>query len=70
MARRFGSAIISNTDSTLFVYSREHIRVNAYTGTGHLLAVKIPCTAEANEIGQAACSYRNCTQLVPLARYL
>jgi hypothetical protein len=30
MARRFGSAMISNTDPTLFVYSMEHIRVKAY----------------------------------------
>jgi hypothetical protein len=31
MARRFGSAMISNTDSTLFIYSTEHIRVKVYT---------------------------------------
>ncbi len=30
MARRFGSAMISNTDSTLFIYFNEHIRVKAY----------------------------------------
>lgn len=30
MARRFGSAMISNTDSILFVYPRRHIRVKAY----------------------------------------
>lgn len=33
MARRFGSAMISNTDPTLFVYSMEHIRVKAYKKT-------------------------------------
>ena len=32
IARRFGSAMISNTDSTLFVYSAGHIRVKIYTG--------------------------------------
>lgn len=30
MARRFGSAMISNTDSTLLIYSTAHIRVKAY----------------------------------------
>src|ERR1700687_986347 len=30
IARRFGSAMISNTDSMLFVYSTEHIRVKVY----------------------------------------
>src|SRR5437899_3042710 len=30
IARRFGSAMISNTDSMLLVYSTEHIRVKAY----------------------------------------
>src|SRR6266852_5387392 len=30
IARRFGSAIISNTDSMLFVYSTEHIRGTVY----------------------------------------
>jgi hypothetical protein len=30
MARRFGSAMISNTDSTLFIYSTTHMRVKAY----------------------------------------
>src|ERR1700730_13954306 len=34
IARRFGSAMISNTDSILLVYSTEHIRVKAYTGRG------------------------------------
>ena len=34
MARRFGSAMISNTDSTLLIYSTEHMRVKAYTGRG------------------------------------
>src|SRR5437660_10932044 len=33
IARRFGSAMISNTDSTLLVYSAEHIRVKVYNGT-------------------------------------
>src|SRR5438094_2297113 len=32
IARRFGSAMISNTDSTLLIYSTEHILVKAYTG--------------------------------------
>lgn len=30
MARRFGSAMTSNTDSTLFIYATRHIRVNVY----------------------------------------
>jgi hypothetical protein len=30
MARRFGSAMISNVDSTLFVYLQTHIPVKAY----------------------------------------
>jgi hypothetical protein len=34
MARRFGSAMTSNTDSTLLVYSTEHIRVKAYNKKG------------------------------------
>src|SRR6266852_2753108 len=34
IARRFGSAMIANTDSILFVYSREHIRVKVYKGRG------------------------------------
>jgi hypothetical protein len=34
MARRFGSAMISNTDSTLLVYSAEHMLVKVYKGTG------------------------------------
>ena len=34
MARRFGSAMISNTDSTLFVYSTEHMLVKVYKGRG------------------------------------
>ncbi len=33
MARRFGSAMISNTDSTPLIYSTRHIRVKAYTRT-------------------------------------
>src|SRR6267143_2167324 len=41
IARRCGSAMISNTDSMLFVYSTEHIRVKVYTGRGHPLAVNI-----------------------------
>src|SRR5580704_6042585 len=32
IARRFGSAMISNTDSMLFVYSTQHIRVKVYLG--------------------------------------
>src|SRR6266852_5919281 len=34
IARRFGSAMISNTDSILLVYSAEHIRVKVYKGRG------------------------------------
>src|ERR1700676_1879696 len=34
IARRFGSAMISNTDSILLVYSTEHIRVKVYSGKG------------------------------------
>src|SRR6266851_3934267 len=34
IARRFGSAMISKTDSILFVYSKEHIRVKVYSGRG------------------------------------
>src|SRR5207302_5498970 len=34
IARRFGSAMISNTDSMLFVYSTGYIRVKAYFGPG------------------------------------
>src|SRR6267378_2388378 len=41
IARRFGSAMISNTDSMLCVYSTEHIRVKVYTGRGHPLARSI-----------------------------
>jgi hypothetical protein len=33
MARRFGSAMISNTDSTLLVYFAGHIRVKAYNAS-------------------------------------
>src|SRR5205085_10958462 len=32
IARRFGSAMISNTDSILFVYSTEHMLVKVYSG--------------------------------------
>src|ERR1700732_5374003 len=32
IARRFGSAMILNTDSILFVYSTENIRVKVYLG--------------------------------------
>src|SRR5690348_280367 len=31
MARRFGSAMISNTDSMLLIYAMWHIRVKGYT---------------------------------------
>src|SRR6266851_10004780 len=34
IARRFGSAMISNTDSILLVYATEHIRVKVYKGRG------------------------------------
>src|SRR5713226_6342652 len=34
IARRFGSAMISNTDSILLAYSAEHIRVKVYKGRG------------------------------------
>src|SRR5713101_8114448 len=33
IARRFGSAMISNTDSMLFIYSTTHIRVKVYLGS-------------------------------------
>src|SRR5579863_5364260 len=36
IARRFGSAMISKTDSTLFIYSTEHILVKVYTGRAPL----------------------------------
>src|SRR5260370_31814868 len=36
IARRFGSAMISKTDSILLVYSTEHIRVKVYTNRGPL----------------------------------
>jgi hypothetical protein len=32
IARRFGSAMISNTDSMPLIYSTEHIRVKVYSG--------------------------------------
>ena len=32
IARRFGSAMISKTDSTLLVYAAGHIRVKGYNG--------------------------------------
>jgi hypothetical protein len=34
MARRFGSAMISNTDSIVLIYSTEHMRVKVYLGRG------------------------------------
>src|SRR5260370_11473299 len=34
IARRFGSAMISKTDSILLVYSTEHIRIKVYKGGG------------------------------------
>ena len=34
MARRFGSAMISKTDSTLLIYSTEHMLVKVYKGRG------------------------------------
>jgi integrase len=53
--------MISNTDSMLFVYSTEHIRVKVYTGRGHPLAVNFPLgrLAEADEIAQAALFLRD-----------
>src|SRR3984893_1949418 len=33
IARRFGSAMISNTDSTLLIYFTEHMRVKVYIKT-------------------------------------
>ena len=35
MARRFGSAMISNTDAIFLVYSKRYIRVKTYTGRPH-----------------------------------
>src|SRR5439155_26519908 len=34
IARRFGSAMIAKADSTLLIYSTEHMRVKAYTAHG------------------------------------
>jgi hypothetical protein len=34
MARRFGSAMISKTDSTLLIYASEHMLVKVYSGRG------------------------------------
>jgi hypothetical protein len=34
MARRFGSPMISNTDSMFFIYSTGHIRVKVYLQAG------------------------------------
>jgi len=34
MARRFGSAMIANADSTLLIYSTEHMRVKVYNDGG------------------------------------
>ena len=44
--------MISNADSTVLIYSTEHIRVKVYTSRGHPLAVTIPLgrLAEADEI--------------------
>jgi len=33
--------MISNTDSTLFVYSREHIRVKVYTGRAQAIVAEV-----------------------------
>src|SRR5215469_16589602 len=45
IARRFGSAMISNADSTLFIYSTEHILVKAYKGRARraLSSCRIEC---------------------------
>ncbi len=41
MARRFGSAMISKADSTLFIYRISYIRVKAYLkGTAWLKTAK------------------------------
>jgi len=37
----FGSAMISNTGSTLLVYSTEHIHVKVYTGRGAKATVSV-----------------------------
>src|SRR5258708_39116901 len=47
IARRFGSAMISKTDSTPFIYSREHIRVKVYS---EVTFVAPSCTSAANTI--------------------
>jgi hypothetical protein len=48
IARRFGSAMISNTDSTLFIYLKKHIRVKVYLHKGDLQSgVVIPWTLAA-----------------------
>jgi len=36
MARRFGSAMISKTDSTLLIYLTTHIRVKVYYATSKI----------------------------------
>src|SRR5712692_7501049 len=41
IARRFGSAMISNTDSILLVYSTEHIRVKVYTSRGQATPAEV-----------------------------
>lgn len=56
MARRFGSAMISNTDCTLFIYYSEYIRVKAYNSTTNgwivQLGVNKAQTAAPDELAQ------------------
>jgi len=49
MARRFGSAMISKTDSTLLIYSARHMRVKVYTsGEQEKISARVRgCTAHA-----------------------
>ena len=41
MARRFGSAMTSNADSTLLIYPTEHMLVKVYNGLGAKLTVSV-----------------------------
>src|SRR5438445_4275796 len=48
IARRFGSAMISNTDSILFVYATEHMRVKVYLGRAPGNAARFGLMLEAS----------------------
>src|SRR3989454_11650170 len=49
IARRFGSAMISNTDPILLVYSTEHIRVKVYSGRGPRRRFQSACGDAASD---------------------